>query len=276
MKDDKKDKLFEEGLRKFKYRVGYKINESARYSRLIGANEQFDNLPTEIYNTEDGQPVPQSQSLTNEAGDQEDAPKPGGGEVPPAPSGDQPLGMTGEPPAGNVGAPGALPEPPPAGGAAPEGPPAPEDGGGTIQGAPPQADPMGGDTMGAPVPGQEVDDIQNDIIKHNIAAMQSIDDQLKSLNATVDGLNSKLAGLSAEVEEVREPTNTEKLMSKTNVSYPYYFNLNDFWSGNWFNEKRKAEQEKGVRELPDGSFIADFDDLPQKSKQDVQSSFKEY
>ena len=39
---------------------------------------------------------------------------------------------------------------------------------------------------------QQVDDIQNDIIKHNIAAMQSIDDQLKSLNATVDGLNSKL------------------------------------------------------------------------------------
>jgi hypothetical protein len=62
-------------------------------------------------------------------------------------------------------------------------------------------------------------------------------------------------------------------MSKTNVSYPYYFNLNDFWSGNWFNEKRNQEMEKGIKELPDGTFVADFDDLPQKSKTDVQDSF---
>jgi hypothetical protein len=270
MKNEEKDKLFKEGLKKFKYRVGYKINESARYSRLTNSNEEFDNLPTEVYNTDDGQPVPKSPSFTNEVGDQEDAPKPGGGEQPPAPSNDQPMGL-GEPPAGDVGAPGALPEPPAPGGApAPE---TPADGGGKIEGDP---NPAMGDTMGEPNPGQQVDDIQNDIIKHNIAAMQSIDDQLKSLNATVDGLNAKLAGLSSDVEEVREPTNTEKLMSKTNVSYPYYFNLNDFWSGNWFNEKRKAEHEKGVRELPDGTFIADFDDLPQKSKTDVQNSFNEF
>jgi hypothetical protein len=272
MKNEKKDKLFEEGLRKFKYRVGYKVNESPRYRPLIDSNEQFDNLPTEIYNTEDGLPVPQTPTFTSEAGDQEDAPKPGGGEQPPAPSNDQPLGMAGEPPAGDVGAPGSLPEPP---AETPPGTDAPPEGGGTMP-EPPNgmgADPMG---MGGPEAGQQVDDIQNDIIKHNIAAMQSIDDQLKSLNATVDGLNSKLAGLSAEVEEVREPTNSEKLMSKTNVSYPYYFNLNDFWSGNWFNEKRKAEHEKGVRELPDGSFIADFDDLPQQSKQDVQNSFNNF
>lgn len=258
MKNEKKDKLFEEGLKKFKYRVGYKINETPRYRPLIGNNEQFDNLPTEIYNTDDGQAVPSSPNFQNEVGDQEDAEKPGGGEKPAEPSNDQPLG-TEEPLAGNT---------PPA-----EEPPA---GGGTMPDAPVDAtatDPMG---MGAPDAGQQVDDIQNDIIKHNIAAMQSIDDQLKSLNATVDGLNAKLATLSSDVEEVREPTNTEKLMSKTNVSYPYYFNLNDFWSGNWFNEKRKAEHEKGVRELPDGTFIADFDDLPQKSKTDVQNSFNEF
>jgi len=284
MKNDKKDKLFEEGLRKFKYRVGYKINESARYNRLVDSGEQFDNLPTEIYNTEDGQPVPQSQSFTNEAGDQEDAPKPGGGAQPPAPSNDQPLGMAGEPPAGDVGAPGALPEPPAPAGGAPA-PDAPADGGGKIEGEPPMADPngMGADPMGAdpmgmggPDPGQQVDDIQNDIIKHNIEAMKSIHDQLQGLENSVNGLNAQLNKLNTDVEEVREPTNTEKLMSKTNVSYPYYFNLNDFWSGNWFNEKRKGENEKGIRELPDGSFIADFDDLPQKSKQDVQNSFNEF
>ena len=251
MKNEEKDKVFRDGLRNFKHRVNYRINESATYNRLISANEQFDEIP----------------AITNEAG--EEAPQKPSAEVPPA----EPTGM-GEPPAGNAGAPGALPEPTAgdavAGDAAQD--PAldaPPDGGGSM----PPADPMGA-PMGEPQ--QQVDDIQNDIIKHNIAAMQSIDDQLKSLNATVDGLNSKLATLSTDVEEVREPTNTEKLMSKKNVSYPYYFNLNDFWNGNWFNEKRNAEHEKGVRELPDGTFIADFDDLPQKSKTDVQNSFNDF
>ena len=273
MKNEKKDKLFEEGLRKFKYRVGYKVNESPRYRPLIGANEQFDNLPTEVYNTEDGQPVPAGANFQNEAGDQEDAPKPGGGNPPAEPSNNPEMSMppannAGEPPAGNVGAPGNLPEPP---AETPPGTDAPTAGGGTMPEPPMGADPM----TGAP-PVEQVDDIQNDIIKHNIEAMKSIHDQLEGLNATVQGLNTKLETLNADVEEVREPTNTEKLMSKTNVSYPYYFNLNDFWSGNWFNQKREAEHEKGVRELPDGTFIADFDDLPQQSKTDVQNSFNEY
>jgi len=260
MKNEIKDKLFEEGLKKFKHRVNYRVNESPRYRSLVGNNEQFDAIP----------------ALTNEADEQEDAPIPGGGMPPPEPGGDQPMGM-GEPPAGGGGAPGALPEPPPAG--APADPMAapPVDGGGTMPEPPmvggPQAAELPG--MGVP-PEQQVDDIQNDIIKHNIAAMKSIDDQLKSLNAITDALNKESKVLSAAVEEVREPTNSEKLMNKKNVSYPYYFNLNDFWNGNWFDENRKAEHEKGVRELPDGSFIADFDDLPQKSKQDVQGSFNEF
>ena len=135
--------------------------------------------------------------------------------------------------------------------------------------------PMGADPMAGAPPVEQVDDIQNDIIKHNIEAMKSIHDQLEGLNATVLGLNAKLETLNADVEEVREPTNTEKLMSKKNVSYPYYFNLNDFWNGNWFTEQREIEHERGINELPDGTFVADFDDLPQKSKIDVQNSFNE-
>ena len=34
---------------------------------------------------------------------------------------------------------------------------------------------------------------------------------------------------------------------------------------NWFSQKREEENEKGVRELDDGTFIADFDDLPSQS-----------
>lgn len=241
MANEKQTVLSEEYLRKFRHRAGYVINESPKYRPLVNDDEEFDNIPM----------------LTTEAGEQEDAPKPEG-QVPPAPSNDVPQGETPESPVPAFDA-GADPM------------------GGDPMGAQqdPMANPMGNpDPMGAN-PENQVDDIQNEIIKHNIEAMKSIHDQLESLNSTIQGLNTKVDGLSADVEEVREPTNSEKLMSKTNVSYPYYFNLNDFWQGNWFNEKRDSAQEKGIKELPDGTYVADFDDLPQKSKMDVQKSFNE-
>ncbi len=235
--EKKKDVLLEEHLRKIKYRVDYKINESPKYRPLITTNEEFDEVP----------------ELTNEAGEQEDAPKPEG-HKPPAPSNDQPVSAETPVPAFDAGG--------EAGGEVP-----PE--GGEAGGEVPPVNPMG-----APEEPQ-VDNVQNEIIKHNIEAMKGIHDQLQSLEDSVKGLNAQLQTLNTDVEEVREPTNTEKLMSKKNVSYPYYFNLNDFWSGNWFDKKREQAQEKGMKELPDGTFVADFDDLPQKSKTDIQNSFND-
>jgi len=248
MENEKKSKLIEEQLRKFKYRVGYKVNETAKYHPLISDGEEFDEVP-----------------LTNEAGEQEDAEKLGGGAEPPAPSNDQPVGADAPVPAFDK-----------TGGETQLDPNAPPDPNAPVD---PNADPMaGGDAnpMGADMNAQpQVDDIQNDIIKHNIEAMKSIHDQLETLSSAVQALNAKSDILTADVEEVREPTNSEKLMSKKNVSYPYYFNLNDFWNGNWFSEQREKQNEKGIKELPDGTYVADFDDLPQKSKTDIQKSFNE-
>jgi len=235
MENEKNNKLLDEQLRNFKFRVDYRISESPKYRALVQDGEEFDNVP-----------------MTNEAGEQEDAEIPGGGMTPPEATADDTNAAAEPIPAAT---------PPEAG--APEGEPAPEAG----------ANPMDAD-MNAPV-APEVDDIQNEIIKHNIEAMKSIHDKLENLDNTMRDLNGKLSVLTADVEEVREPTNAEKLMNKTNVSYPYYFNLNDFWKGNWFDEKREGQKEQGINELPDGTYVADFDDLPQKSKIDVQDSFND-
>ena len=247
MANEKKSNLSEEYLRKFRHRSGYIISESPKYRPLVSDGEEFDEVPV----------------LTNEVGEQEDAPKPEG-QVPPAPSNDQPQGTQ---------------------------PPTPEPAFDAEAGQEPPADtpidPMGEpaagempvDPMGAPEPENQVDDLQNEIIKHNIEAMKSIHDQLEGLNSTITGLNQKIEVLSDDVQEVREPTNAEKLMNKTDVSYPYYFNLNDLWSDNWFEQKRNGadggKNEAGMKELPDGTYVADFDDLPQKSKIDIQDSFND-
>jgi hypothetical protein len=122
-------------------------------------------------------------------------------------------------------------------------------------------------------PQTKVDNIQNDIIKTNLEAVKNIADQMDSLNNTINQLNNKLDVLSSDVEEVREPSNSEKLMSKTNVSYPYYLNLNDYWKGNTFHTKSNPNQNNGMRELPDGTYVADFDDLPKHSDFDIKNSF---
>ena len=244
--ENNKTNLSEEYLRKFKHRTEYLVSETPKYRPLVTSNEEFDDVPM------------------LEAGEQEDAEKPEG-QVPPAPSNNVPMDAEQPPTPAPLDAEGGAP--PPEGDLPPEGEPI--------------------DPMGEPVPGadpmalnpqeaeNQVDDLQNEIIKHNVEAMKSIADQLAALDNTIEGLNQKMDVLNADVEEVREPTSGEKLMKQTDVSYPYYFNLNDVWQDNWFEQKRAAEKDGGIKELPDGTYVADFDDLPQKSKMDVQSSFND-
>lgn len=126
---------------------------------------------------------------------------------------------------------------------------------------------------GATNPEVDVERIQNDIIKHNIEAMKGIHQELQNLNNTVQGLNQKIETLNSEVDEVKEPTDAEKLMNKSEKSYPYYFNLNDLWSDNWFQNKRESEKNGAIKMLPDGTYVADFDDLMKYSDTDVKNSF---
>lgn len=253
MGNEKKSNV-SEGLEAFKYRVNYVVNETPKYRSLVGNTEEFDEVP----------------AITNEAGEQEDAEKLGNMN-PPAPSNDQPL--EGQPPVPMDAPPGAPVDPmaadpmgdPVAGNVPPDPGVVPPD---------PMAAPV--DPMAAPAgPENQVDDLQNDIIKHNIEAMKSIYDQLAGMNDNFEAMNARMDDLNADVEEVREPTNAEKLMNQSNVSYPYYFNLNDFLQDNWFDQQRQGEQDNGVKELPDGTYVADFDDLPLKSKTDVQDSFND-
>jgi len=226
-------------LNEFKYRVGYEINEEARYKKLEMDENEYDNIPDNVYMTKDGMPTPNIPTHM-----EEDVDEPTPAEEPPeGPPGDEPT---------------------------------PEE-------------------VLADVPEEEeveeeraVDEIQNEIIKHNIEAMKAIHNSIKSLDDTVNQLNSKVDGLSSDVnnlssdvEEVREPTDAEKLVKQKDVSYPYYFNLSDYWKGNWFDQKRQDQQQQagktkrddGIVELPDGSFIASFDDLPKLSDDDLKKTF---
>lgn len=236
MKDKKN--LNEQHLDEIKFRFKYRINETPKYKPMMNDESVYDELPNAVYMTQDGQPSPHIPTQLEEVDEDptDDSP-----EVPDenAPEGEEEI-------------------------------PSPEEGGEPqIAG---EEMPLG-DPQQPIEPEQGVDELQNEIIKHNIQAMKDLNDKIKSLDDYVRSVNTNMADLSAKVKEVEEPTTAEKLMSKKEVSYPYYLNLPDVWKGNWFDQQREQQQEKGIKELPDGTYIADFDDLPKISDQDIESSF---
>lgn len=117
------------------------------------------------------------------------------------------------------------------------------------------------------------DEIQNDIIKSNIEVMKKLNQKITDLEDMAKSLTLQNAKMEREVEEVREPTNVEKLTKRKDDSHPYYYGLNDMWEGNWFQARRDKLGENGIKKLEDGSYVADFDDLPKLSSQEVKDSF---
>ena len=229
-----------EHINTIKKRINY-INESPIYKEFEG--EDYDEIPSGIFEAGEEDLPPEKLNVPTETPEQNS----GGGDNAPAP---------------------AEPTAAPAPAAQPETPPVPDLNSGDL---PPVGDQV--PPLVSPEPAPDVDVIQNDVIKHNLTAIKAIHSQLEMLNSLADTLNGKIDVLSKDVAEVREPTNGEKLANQKKVSYPYYLNLNDNWKDNWFEKSRNESNERGISKLPDGSYIADFDDLNKLSPTDIEKSF---
>jgi hypothetical protein len=144
-----------------------------------------------------------------------------------------------------------------------------------IDGEVPAEDPLAPEVAPemAAEPQQTPDQVQNDILKLNISAMAKMQNVINDLDLTIEKLNMKVNAYGAEVEEVREPTNVEKLVAKKEDSHPYNYNLNDLWNGNSFQARMEVEN-KGITQLEDGTYEANFDDIAKHTDQEVMHSFK--
>ena len=120
---------------------------------------------------------------------------------------------------------------------------------------------------------KSVDLIQNEIIKSTISTMNMIHGKLKDLENNVNSLNDKYGKLQADVDDVKEPTNQEKLESRTQDSYPFYKNLNDVWKTERSNGITSND---GVLKLKDGTYVALYDNLGDLHSGDINKSFYEY
>jgi hypothetical protein len=137
-----------------------------------------------------------------------------------------------------------------------------------------EADPM---TMEPAQPSatEQREDIQNQLIKLQLSALEQMNDKMKMMDVTMAELKGVMGKLSAEVEEVREPTNVEKVAARKQDSHPYYYRLNDLWQGNSFQARLDDGKtgEYGMKQLEDGTYVADFDNFPKLNDLDLKRSF---
>lgn len=120
---------------------------------------------------------------------------------------------------------------------------------------------------------KNVDLIQNEIIKSTISTMNMIHSKLKDLENNVNSLNDKYTKLQVDVDDVKEPTNQEKLESRTKDSFPFYKNLNDVWRT---ERSDGITSDDGVLKLKDGTYVALYDNLGDLHAGDINKSFYEY
>lgn len=122
----------------------------------------------------------------------------------------------------------------------------------------------------------DVDKKQTDLLALQLDVMNKLNDKVKELDMLFMNLDSKYQELNKDVEEVKEPTNQEKLMSRKQDSHPFYYNLDDMWQNNWFQARRDQYNEKGIVKLDNGTYVADFDNLPKLSDREIKDSFLYY
>lgn len=120
---------------------------------------------------------------------------------------------------------------------------------------------------------KNVDLIQNEIIKNTINTMNMIHNKMKELDDNIKKLEYKYLNLKKDVDEVKEPTNKEKLMQHHNDSRPFYKNLNDVWRKDGMGD---SIYDDGIIKLPNGKYIAIFDNLGNMSSVDLNKSFYQY
>lgn len=235
-----KNKSINEHIDRLKYLSGFKINE-AKYTLIDGLDED-DNIPDDVWKS----PKPVSGADSNIMEDEEEEPNPN-------------------------------PEPEMGGEEVPAEEPAPEMGSEEAPIEEPMTEPMTEPEMGMeepmPEPEESVDDLQNNILKTSVSAMQKMNDQLQNLELSLNSLNQKIEGLNSEVQQVKEPTNIQKLVARKEDSHPFYMNLNDMWDGNSFQARRQMEDSHGMKKLEDGTYVADFDTLPKYNEQEIKDSF---
>lgn len=127
-------------------------------------------------------------------------------------------------------------------------------------------------------PAQSKDEITKDVLDLQLSAMKNMAEKLDTLELGMQGIATKMDIMSKDVEEVREPSDVEKLRSRAMDSYPYNLKMDDLWKPDGFKNQTEIgniNTPEGMKKTEDG-YIADYDMLNKKSDKELEDSFSDY
>lgn len=107
-----------------------------------------------------------------------------------------------------------------------------------------------------------------------VSSIEGISSKVEDLGNRMNAISNNFSDLSKAVDEIREPSDKEKLEMRSFDSYPYNKSLTDVWED---KEKSKEERElamQGIRKTNDG-FEMDYVPMQNMNlnKTDVNSQF---
>jgi hypothetical protein len=111
-------------------------------------------------------------------------------------------------------------------------------------------------------------------LENVVSSINDISSKVENLGQRMDNINTNFSDLSKAIDEIREPSDIEKLEMRSFDSYPYNKTLVDVWQD---KEKSKEEQElhrQGIRKTDDGY---EMDYVPMQgmnyNKTDINNQF---
>jgi hypothetical protein len=124
---------------------------------------------------------------------------------------------------------------------------------------------------------QGQDDIQNELLKLQVSALQKLSTKFDDIEMQINDLNNKMEKYAIEVEKVKEPNPVEKVENRWEDSYPFKYRLNDLWDGNVFQGGNDLfpKQDGAIKQTEDGGYIASYGDMKSMNDFDLKKSFQE-
>lgn len=106
-------------------------------------------------------------------------------------------------------------------------------------------------------------------LKSEMQKLDSVVSTLDSISANVDNVASRLDNLTKVVDEIREPSDIEKLEMRAFDSYPYNKTLDKVW-GDKMKSKEEQDMERMGIQKTDNGYEMEY--VPQRNFNYVQSS----
>lgn len=123
-----------------------------------------------------------------------------------------------------------------------------------------------------PAPVEDKKDDEMDIMSFLKSEMQKLDgvvSALENISASVENVSSRLDNLTKVVDEIREPSDIEKLEMRAFDSYPYNKTLDKIWSDKMKSKEEQDMERMGIQKTENGY---EMEYVPQRNFNHVQSS----